>query len=587
MAAELLWLLLASAGVRLQGAQADCARFLPAPRVEAGRSIGIQACTIREAAPFTNASGVPYVRLEVGVTGTLDGYTVKEGPRYEMLTDVPEFALAQRQNLGPYFRATGYYTAEKGNLLTIFAPASAADWNGRMFVLVHGMVSYGKVGELRPRTAGQYSPLMNVNSFAGLMIDKGYVVVYTSRPAARHENGASERVVLRDGGEMGEKSFGYHAGLLKDWTFLAERIVRQRLGRDPDQTYFYGKSAGASIGRIINYAPGVNAGPDGKRVFDGFIMDDAGGGWYMPTLAFRRVDLGENRFRVEPTEDRLKVDQAMLDRFAHQIEFVHQEYIGADFVEGNYLWLKRLNAVLLAKKGLGSKTRTYEVVGLSHGDAGNVWPSPLYTQNLDQSGMMDALIDMLDLWVHGRVTPPPSRSDDYRVGDLDGDFRLDHPAVRLPEVACPLGVYYEFPPGVDSPGRTGFAPFLTQSRPSVNADTEKPPAGFDESWLEPLDNRGRPVDMNGNGVRDTRESVEQAWQRRRIEGERTGVLEANEPFTPDRYARCVVRAASDLAEAGLLSGSALFHYIAEAERFRREWGATRLQTISSAQPGGR
>jgi hypothetical protein len=418
------------------------------------------------------------------------------------------------------------------------------------------MVSDGKAGELRPRTAGRYNPLMNVNSFAGLMIDKGYVVVYTSRPAARRENGASERVVLRDGGEMGEKSFGYHAGLLKDWTFLAQRVVRQRLGRNPDRTYYYGKSAGASIGRIINYSRGVNADPDGNRVFDGFIMDDAGGGWYMPTLNFRRVDLAENSFRVEPAEDQLKVDEAMVERFAHQIDLVHQAYIGADFVEGNYLWLKRLNAVLLAEKGLGSRTRTYEIVGLSHGDAGNVWPSPLYSQNLDQSGMMDALIDMLDGWVQGRVTPPPTRSDDYRVGDVDGDFRLDHPAVRLPEVACPLGVYYEFPPGVDSPGRTGFTPFLMHSRPSVNADTEKPPAGFDETWLEPLDSRGRPVDMNSNGVRDTRESIEQAWQRRRIAGERTGVLEAREPFTPDRYARCVVRVAADLAEAGLLSDAA-------------------------------
>jgi hypothetical protein len=165
---------------------------------------------------------------------------------------------------------------------------------------------------------------------------------------------------------------------------------------------------------------------------------------------------------------------------------------------------------------------------------------------------------------------------------VNGDFALDHPAVRLPEVACPLGVYHEFPAGVDRPGRTGFAAFLRQARPSVNADTEPLPPGFDESWLEPLDGRGRPLDMNENGVRDTRESVEQAWTRRRIHGERTGVLDAGEAFTPERYARCVIQVASDLADDGLLSDAALFHYVAEADRFRQTWGAADdTQTVSS------
>jgi hypothetical protein len=175
---------------------------------------------------------------------------------------------------------------------------------------------------------------------------------------------------------------------------------------------------------------------------------------------------------------------------------------------------------------------------------------------------------MLDGWVDGRVTPPPSRSDDFRVGDVDGDHALDHPAVQLPEVACPLGVYYEFPPGVKEPGRTGFVPFLDTRRPAVNADTETPPPGFQEDWLEPLDSRGRPLDMNRNGVRDTRESVEEAWKRRRVEGQRFGVLEPDESFTPERYARCVIAAATALTEAGLLSDAALFHYIDQARAFR-------------------
>jgi hypothetical protein len=565
----------------------DCARFLGPPKTVEGRAIGIETCTISAPQPFESAVGAPFVKLEVGVSGTLDGYTVKDGTRYEMLTDVPDYALAQRQNLGPYYRATGYYRADKGNLLSIFMPKSAADWNGKMWVLVHGMSSYGKVNDLQPRTRDRYNPLMGVNSFAGLMIDKGYVVVHTSRPAARRENGASEAVKLMDGTEMGEKSFGYNASLIKDWTFLARRIVRDQLGSEPERTYFYGKSAGASLGRLINYAPGMNVGPDGKRVFDAILADDAGGGWYMPTLNFRRVKIDEHSFKVErDAQDHLPFDQDRLDALVPQIDLVHQAYVGADFVEGNYLSMKRENAVLLKQKGAGDKVRTYEVVGLSHGDAGNVWPNPRYKENLDLSGIMDALVDMLDGWVEGRIVPPPTRSSDYRVADVDGDLKLDHPAIQLPEVACPLGVYYEFPPGVKTPGSTGFAPFLDTARPKVNADTEPLPAGFDEAWLEPLDSRGRPLDMNGNRVRDTRESVEEAWRRRRIEGERFGTLNLDESFTPEKYALCVIQSASELANQGLLSKAALFHYIESAMKFREGERPAPAPAVSSVQAGG-
>lgn len=547
---------------------ADCTPFLE-PGAGAPGKPGIRTCAMKEPRPIASASGVAYDIVEIGVSGSIEGYTTREAPRYEMLTDLPEYALAQRQNLGPYYKAVGQYTAERGALLTLFLPRSAANWNGKMFVLAHGMVSYGKVRELQPRKAGRYSPLMNVNEFAGLMIDRGYAVLHTSRPAARRENKASETVTLKDGTTMGEKSFGYHAGLIKDWTFFARRIVKQRLGREPERTYFYGKSAGGSLGRLMNYVPGVNRDAAGKRVFDGFLIDDAGGGWYMPTLNFRRVNVTDSSFSVERDDhDHLAFDETRLRELAHQIDFVHQGYSGADFVEGTYLSLKRLNTLLLTRKGASDKARTYEVVGLSHGDAGNIWPEPGWEQNLDQSGMMAAMIDLLDGWVDGRVVPPPTRSDDYRAADLDGDYRLDHPAVQLPEVACPLGVYYEFPPGVKAPGRTGFAAFLDRPRPAVNADGEALPPGFDEAWLEPLDSRGRPLDMNRNTVRDTRESVEEAWKRRRVEGQRYGTLDVDESFTPARYARCVIDVASELNRAGLLSEEALFHYVEEALTFR-------------------
>ena len=554
----------------------DCSVYIGPTRTLQGRTVGPQTCNIIEEPELTSASGAPYRRLQIGVSGSIEGYTVKERPRLEMLTDLPEFALAQRGNLGPYYHGIGDYYAEKGSGVTLFLPKSGTHWNGKLFVLVHGMSSYGSVGELQPRKAGQYSPLMGDNSFAGLMIDQGYAVAYTSRPAARHENGASETVTLTDGTVLDGKSFGYHAGLIRDWTEIAENLIRAELGRAPRQTYFYGKSAGASLGRLFNYAPEANYFANGERVFDGFLADDAGGGWYLPTIEFVRRDAPDGTFSLEKdTQDHLVFDEAHKKAFAPQLDAVHQAYVGADFVAGDYLSNKRKNARLLQEKGLGAKSRTYEIVGLSHGDAGNVWPNERWVQNLDLSGIFDSLIKVLDDWSEKGIEPDPTLSDDYNLGDADRDGVLENPAVELPEIACPTGVYYEFPPGVSRPGSTGFAPYLDTPRFPINADTTPLLAkdrlqnslgrpDFKEEWLEPLDSRGRPLDMNHNHVRDTRETVEQAWKRRGVEGEKHGTLGPDEVLTHARYVVCVATVASELFEQKFLSSSAVIDYITKA-----------------------
>lgn len=115
---------------------------------------------------------------------------------------------------------------------------------------------------------------------------------------------------------------------------------------------------------------------------------------------------------------------------------------------GPYISLKRRNARILVEKGLGAKSRTYEIVGVSHADAGRVWPSELRKQNLDLSGVFNGLIDVLDHWVDDGIDPGPTRSDAYSLGDVDGDGRLENSAISLPEIACPTGVYYEFPEDV-------------------------------------------------------------------------------------------------------------------------------------------
>lgn len=562
-----VWLLFTSGLTHLSAAaplDQDCSSYIGPAVLVHGKSVGPKTCNISQEKQIHNVHGVPYRRLEIGVSGTIVGYTAKESPRVEMLTDVPEFT-AQRGNLGPYFHGIGTYFAEKGSGLTLFLPGASDDWNGKLFVLIHGSGSYGTVGDLISRKPNQYNPLMGENSYAGLMIDKGYAVAYTSRPASRV--GSADEEVTLDGGEvtLGGRSYGYHLGIIRDWTQIAKNLLEAQLGSKPSRTYLYGHSAGASLGRLFNYAPGRNLDAYGEKIFDGMLLDDAGGGWYWPTQYFVRTqDSGEQFLLKEDDRDHLEFDQAHRDNFALQLDIVHQAYSGGGFVVGEYLSVKRENARLLGKKGLGAKSRTYEIIGVSHGDAGSVWPSELYSQNLDLSGVYDSLIDVLDQWVEQGIEPGPTRSDDYQLGDANGDGQLENPAVALPEIACPTGVYYEFPPGVSRPGRTGFTPYLKTPQRPVNADTTPLPPDFEENWLEPLDSRGYLVDMNKNHIRDTRPSITQAWRRRAREGERYGILGPERVLTHDRYVSCVSRVASELLDQRLISESAMLHYIQAA-----------------------
>jgi hypothetical protein len=72
--------------------------------------------------------------------------------------------------------------------------------------------------------------------------------------------------------------------------------------------------------------------------------------------------------------------------------------------------------------------------------------------------------------------------------------------------------------------------------------------------------------MNGSGVRDTKESITQAWQRRAREGYRTGILGSDETLTHEKYVSCVCEVASDLYKQGFLSGKAMTFYIKQAIR---------------------
>lgn len=504
----------------------SCNEFAALAKQAMGQSIGVDQCHIISEETVFNIKGHKFRRVELRLSGGVEGWASREkGSRAIYFTDGPDFVFTQSGLTGLRSRGVGRYEASTGHGMTIFYPEDARNWNGKLYITAHGAGSYGSIGALTPRDPNnKFNPLAGINRYVSLMIDKGYAVAHTMRSSDRTRGDVT--VTLEDGSSLTNFNLSSHAGLLTSWAELARNMLSQRAGARPRRIYFYGHSAGGFWGRQVNYQPGANVDSDGKPLFDGFLLDDAGGGLWLPKFL---VDNKDVLFATD--EDRA--------RFAKQIDVTHVLYAGET---GDYLEQKRENARLLRAKGLGSKHRMYEFRGVSHFDAGQVSRRDLVSQTLDLTGSFDSLLDRLDAWVEKDVSPPPTKSDLMELAGANKDGVIKNPAIALPEVACPLGVYYIFPPGVD-PGRRG--------------GQETAFARFDGVNLEPLDARGQFVDMNGNGVRDKRETVTQAWQR-------LGLLKAGQKLTQALYAGCVKAAASRLVNEGLLPKRAGEHYIEKA-----------------------
>jgi hypothetical protein len=478
-----------------------------------------------------NIEGQRFQRLELRISGTLEGWIAKDGPRGNYFNDAPDFIFTQSGNTSQRFKGIGRYDGNMGHGITLFFPENPSHWNGKLYVTAHGAGAYGLVGTLLPRDHNaDFNRLANVNRYVGLMIDKGYAVAHTMRSSQRA--GGDIPVTLEDGTALKNFNVSSHAGLIIGFTKVAENILVKKLGRRPAKTYFYGHSAGGFLGRLVQYQPGFNGGDSGEPVFDGFLLDDAGGGMWLPMLM---VD----------GKDTLFVRDEDKKRFVPQVDISHQLYAGET---DDYLEKKRVNAKILKQKGLGNKHRMYEIRGVSHFDAGQVSFPDLVSQNLDLSGLFDSLIDLLDKWVEKGKQPPPTKSDLLELGGANKDGVNKNPAVALPEVACPLGVYYIFPAALGKGRRAG---------------QETAFAAFDGVNLEPLDGRGELVDMNGNGKRDRRETAAQAWTR-------LGLLKPGEELTHSKYVSCVTNSAAKLVKEGLLPAKVASHYVKKAATFRIE-----------------
>jgi hypothetical protein len=146
------------------------------------------------------------------------------------------------------------------------------------------------------------------------------------------------------------------------------------------------------------------------------------------------------------------------------------------------------------------------------------------SRKIDLSALMSALIDRLDSWVVQQKAPPPSQ------------------VVAPPEIAAPLGVYFPFPTelGTARVGlqTTGFA-------------------AFDGTNPEPLDGLGRPIDMNGSGKHERRETHSAAWAR-------LGLIAPGALVDRGAYIARVSAVAEKLAADGLIHPAAVPWYFERA-----------------------
>lgn len=523
----------ASASVqKSQVAEVRCDDLLRPLRTARAHEVGPQTCMMTEIG--VQAGGRPYRRLDVGLDGSVEGYLPKTGQYINYFTSAPDLVFPSGMNDGPIYHGVGRYRAETGHGMTIIYPDDRS-WNGRMWVTVHGRGRSFKRGSMRAwdRNLDPDHPIKDLSKYEVLMLSKGYAVVKTYRTS--DTLGGELQVTLEDGTFYPERNLNDNGQYIIDLAVLARHFLERRLGRLPSRTYFYGHSAGGRIGRSLNYVPGLNRDPAGRPVFDGILAGDSATGLWLPIV-------------MKQGRDVLFSTDAERAAFVPQLEVTHQMYNSespgekAPWISTNYLENKRQNARILRDKGLSAKHRMYEVRRISH-NGGEMLADGRSgrAQILDMSRLMDRFIDILDAWVDRGVPPPPTRSDWTELGGAAANGGIERPALAFPEVACPLGVYHQYPSdrGAGGRGWTGFAPFTGQG-------------------VEPLDGRGVFVDMNANGVWDFREAPAEAWQR-------LGLLRRGEPLSRAAYVRCMTAAAEQLREEGFFSRETARWYAAQAE----------------------
>src|SRR5437764_653657 len=76
----------------------SCDEFLPAKTRIGDKSVGPDECRIVSHEIVFNIKGQRFLRLEMRISGTVEGYAVKQGSRTEYFNDAPDFVFTQSGN---------------------------------------------------------------------------------------------------------------------------------------------------------------------------------------------------------------------------------------------------------------------------------------------------------------------------------------------------------------------------------------------------------------------------------------------------------------------------------------------------------
>jgi len=516
----------------------SCAQFMAPQKSVNGKPVGQEECLMIDYGVVDAQK--KYHRMDIGISGTLSGFVVKDGARQNYFTSGPDFTYTQFGNVDhPRFHGILKYEMAKGTSLTLTYPETG--WNGKVFIMVHGRSGSFLRRTLRPwNEYFEADKPFDANKYERSMLARGYAVARSRRNADGFVPGDFS-AVLDDGTVWPDQNINMVPELILDEVRLADNLLQQRLGRKPTRNYWWGHSAGAYTGLALTYMlqsdPQLNKDADGQETISGFIHDDPGGGLFLPVLKRNGSDI---LYRT-PEEKAKFIKSLVLSHQAYPLVYsnvVVGEFDAKQAPEGisdTALTNKRSMAKLFKQKGMDNAFRMYEVRGVSHqGDEELETNRNREVQVVNLSRVMDGLIDTLDNWVEKGIEPPATKSDDPAVSAI--------PAISLPETACPLGHYYPFPAlrGNNS-GSAGVTSF----------------AEYDGARLEPLDGQLMYVDMNRNGRRDNRETVSEAWRR-------LGLLRQDETFGRAKYVSCVQDAAATLRKENLFTDEVVRQYVEEA-----------------------
>ena len=118
-----------------------------APTVFKGLNVKTSAMLYRSDVPsvvlyqkgFDTAAAANNVKTnDIGITGTIEGYTATEGVRDAYFTTAPEFVFTQVGNTSKLRQGIGRYEAEKGSAIVLLYPEGPGAWNGKMWLTAHG-----------------------------------------------------------------------------------------------------------------------------------------------------------------------------------------------------------------------------------------------------------------------------------------------------------------------------------------------------------------------------------------------------------------------------------------------------------------